>query len=615
MDAGRANPTRASTRGTVDGLLRAACHRARAPGCIAALVLCGPCPAGDYPVGDGTLNVTGSVYLGTGIRTANRDPKLLPNADSTLLGIEGQAATPSAGRNGDDGNLNFARGDAYSAIAKAYLSIGYRWRRVGVEASGQAWYDRALEDGRHPWGNERNDYSPRRPLGDRAGYARARFKGVALDTLSVYGRHTRDALAWDWRLGYQVLDWGRRMVVMGGLREINPTDLPATFRPAAQRETETRIGIPAIQGRVEWSKTTSLEAFYQLAFEPTVLPLCGTLMSNVDFMAEGCAKAMFGNLSDRAALTTGVYIKRTPTVDPPDSGQGGIALRHAFADHATELGLYAAQFHSRIPFYSGTKSGRVGVLYLPGDPDGLNPDYFTEYPQRIRMFGATFESKLSKGLLYGEVTYRPNQPLQYNSTDVMAAAVSLTAPSPFRERFDARPPGAIVHAWQRHESLQAQLAGATQAPWGAATVSLGAELVFKSILDLPDPARVRFGRPEAFGQGPVNGVCPPPANALSCTFDGYVSRNAFAYRLRAGLKYVDGARRIEYTPSLLFGHDVSGWSGDGLVSEGRLLANLVLQAKYANHWTAAIAWQPTWGGRYNPLRDRSTAQFYVGYQF
>jgi len=599
----------------VVGPARIALHPLCAFACLAALGLGAPCLAADDSPADGKLTVTGSVYVGTALRTANRDPRILPDADSSLLGIHGQSATPSAGRNGDDGNLNFDRGDAVATVAKGYLALDYRWRSVGVEASGQAWYDYALADQRHPWGNERNDYSGDRPLGDRGAYARAKFKGVALDTLSVYGRHARDQYAWDWRLGYQVLDWGKRMVVMGGLRELNPADIPATFRPASQRDTETRIGIPAIQGRLEWSKTTSLEAFYQVAFEPAVLPQCGTLMSNVDFMAEGCAKAMFGNLSDRAALTTGIYIKRTPTVDPSDAGQGGIAFRHTFAAHATEVGLYAARFHSRIPFYSGTKSGRTGLPFLPGDPDGLNPEYFTEYPEKIRMFGATFESRLSKGLLYGEVTYRPNQPLQYNSTDVMAAAVSLTAPSPFRDVFDSRPPGAIVHAWERHESLQAQLAGATQLPVGAATLSLGVELVFKSILDLPDPADVRFGRPEAFGQGPVDGVCPPPANSLSCTFDGYVSRDAFAYRLRAGLKYVDAAHRLEYMPSLFFGHDVSGWSGDALISEGRLLGSLTLQARYADHWTAAVSWQPTWGGRYNSLRDRSTAQVYVGYQF
>lgn len=587
----------------------------RVLGILAGVALGGPVRAVDFPLGDGKLVVTGSAYVGTAWRTANRDPKLLPDADSVLLGLHGQAATPSAGRNGDDGNLNFALGDSTSTVAKGYLSLDYRWHEIGVEASGQAWYDYALADATHPWGNERNGYSAHRPLGDEGAYRRAKFRGVALDTLSLYGHHARESRTWDWRVGYQVLDWGKRMIVMGGLRELNPSDLSAALRPGVQRDLETRIGMPALTTRIALTSATSLEAFYQLAFEPAVLPECGTLMSSVDFMAEGCAKAMFGNLSDRAALVTGIHVDRTPTVSASDAGQGGLALRHSFAAGATEVGLYAAQFHSRLPFYSGTKSARLGAPFLPGDPDGLNPVYFTEYPERIRMFGLSAESKLSKGMLFAEVTYRPNQPLQYNSTDVMAAAVSLTAPTPFRDHFSSLTPGAIVHAWQRHESLQAQLAGATRLPVGKSTLSLGAEIVFKSILDLPDPAVYRFGRSEAFGQGPVDGVCPPPARPRSCTSDGYVSRNAWGYRLRASWRYEDAARRIEYTPSLVFGHDVAGWAGDGLLSEGRLLANLSLQATFASHWTMSLGWQPTWGGRYNNLRDRSTAVASFGYQF
>ena len=45
------------------------------------------------------------------------------------------------------------------------------------------------------------------------------------------------------------------------------------------------------------------------------------------------------------------------------------------------------------------------------------------------------------------------------------------------------------------------------------------------------------------------------------------------------------------------------------------LALLSLQALFASRWSAALAWQPTWGGTYNNARDRSTAQAYVGFQF
>ena len=445
-----------------------------------------------------------------------------------------------------------------------------------------------------------------------------KFSGVALDNLYGHGHHQFGDWSFDWRLGWQSLDWGKRLTALGGLRDLNPIDAPASLRPGVDREHEARITFPAVFGRVALSPVTSVEAFYQLQFEPTALNGCGTFYSSLDFMAEGCDKAMFGNLSDRAAIATGIYVRRTATQDPSDSGQGGLALRHTVESWATEFGLYATQFHSRAPFYSGTKSGRVeGPLFLPGDPGNLNPTYFTEYPEDIRMFGATFESKWRGGMVVGELTYRPNQPLQYNSFDVISAAVSRTAPTPLRAKADAVAPGGVLRAWERHEALQVQLGATGGLPkvLGSAGMSYGAELIYKRVPDLPDSSLMRFGRAEVFGQGPVDGVCPPPAAPVSCTSDGYVSQEAFGYRLRAGLKYPQAIGSVDLVPSFAFGQDVWGWSGDGMILEGRMLAVVSLQAVFASHWSVAVAWQPTWGGTYNNARDRSIAQAYVSFQF
>jgi hypothetical protein len=81
------------------------------------------------------------------------------------------------------------------------------------------------------------------------------------------------------------------------------------------------------------------------------------------------------------------------------------------------------------------------------------------------------------------------------------------------------------------------------------------------------------------------------------------------------LKYPKVIGEVDLVPSVVFAQDVRGWSGDSLLLEGRMLAIVSLQAVLAGRWTAAVAWQPTWGGTYNNTRDRSTAQAYVSYQF
>jgi hypothetical protein len=183
------------------------------------------------------------------------------------------------------------------------------------------------------------------------------------------------------------------------------------------REQETRITFPAVFGRIGLTKVTSLEAFYQLHFEPTALNGCGTFYASLDFMAEGCDKAMFGNLSDRTAVATGVYVKRTATQDPSNSGQGGPLTRSL---HGRLSSGSCPQFHSRAPFYSGAKSGRAddSPLFVPGDPGNLNPTYFTEYPEDIRMLGVSFETKIPGGAVLNELL-PSDQPLQYNSVDLI----------------------------------------------------------------------------------------------------------------------------------------------------------------------------------------------------
>jgi hypothetical protein len=164
--------------------------------------------------------------------------------------------------------------------------------------------------------------------------------------------------------------------------------------------------------------------------------------------------------------------------------------------------------------------------------------------------------------------------------------------------------------------LQLQLGALGQIPnvLGAVGLSYGGEVIYKRVPGLPNPSVTRFGRAEVFGQGPVDGVCAPPAAPVSCTSDGYVSRDALGYRLRAGLRYANVLDGLDLVPSVLFGQDVWGWSGDGLLLEGRMLCRFA--AGYtASGWTAPVTWQPTWGGTYSNTRDRSTAQVYVSYQF
>ena len=152
---------------------------------IAAATLTPAVQAAEFDVGDGKLNVSGSVFVGDAIRTVKQNSELLPNNNSSLVGIPGNAITPSTGRNQDDGNLNFNRGDAVSTPIQGYLSLDYKWHEYGAVASAYAWYDNALAHTGHPWGNIPNRYA--------AGQALSRFRLKEQDAATLPDRY---APAW-----------------------------------------------------------------------------------------------------------------------------------------------------------------------------------------------------------------------------------------------------------------------------------------------------------------------------------------------------------------------------------------------------------------------------------
>jgi len=575
--------------------------------------------AGDDAAAAGQFTVKGSITAGIAFRTVSQDTDLLANVNSSLVGIPGTALTPTTGRNQDDGNLNFNKGAPVSEVVNGYLSVAYRNGDYSVLASVKAWYDYALANAGHPWGNIPNGYTPDASLSDAGAQPRTRFSGVVLDNLYAGGRQSIAAMPLEWNLGYQKLDWGNRFLVLGGLRDLNPIDIPALTRPGMlQREQETRIPVPQIFARLGVSTSTSIEGFYQFGFERNAPNQCGTFYSGVDWYSDGCNAVTVGAGSDRAALASGSFLKRADNVMPGGGGQFGAALTHTVDAWATKFGVYATQFHSRTGYSGVIKSLRTaGAPFVPGDPDGLNPKYLTEFPADVRMFGLTFETRFAGGTAFGELTYRPNQPLQFNAADLLGAVLSPVAPTTLRSQERALPPGGTLNGFERHKNVQLQLGaiGQVAGVLPGATVNWGAEVVYKGVPDLPDPSVTRFGRVDVFGQGPVNGVCPAPAAPTQCTSDGYVSRHAFGYRLVVGARYANVAEGVDLVPSMLFGQDVSGWSGDTAILEGRKLAIVSLRANWRSGFTGDIAWVPTWGGTYNNQRDRSAVQMSIGRRF
>ena len=473
-----------------------------------------------------------------------------------------------------------------------------------------------MTDGRVGWGNIPNNYTPG-TLGESSNSVYGRYSGVALLDANVYGNTNVGGMPLFARAGYQLLPWGVPTTIAGGLSAINPVNNPASRRPGALPE-EIGIPFPAVFARLGVTSNINVEGFYQFAFQRSEPLGCGTFFSAVDYMADRCDKIMFGGGTDRDSIGIVNYAKRAPDPGVSNNDQFGIGFTYKMESIATQFGAYYSQHHFRTGMLGVVKSLRTsGTPYVVGDPDGLNGKYFVQYPERLRVFAFNAITRTASTTLFAEVVHRLNSPLQLNAADLANAANSNTAPTLIRDEYSQVAPGGVYAAYDRYATTDILLGGSHifGGILGAKATTLGGEFGFKYVHNLPDPTVRRYGRGDVFGSVPFNGVCSTVGPGLTCSNDGFVSQMAYGARVRGALSYVEVFPNTNITPSISYGYDIRGWAYDGVFNEGRQLAIFGLRAEYMKRYTAEVAYLPTWGGKYNALRDRDVMTLAVSARF
>lgn len=560
----------------------------------------------------------GRITYGEVWRVQGRDPDLLTGVNAAAIGLTGTGS----GGNADDGNTNYARFDAASRAVKGVFELQAGADDWSAALRVKAWRDVGLLHDARPWGNVANGYAPDRPLSDAGAPRRSRFSGVALLEAWVQGRAQLGQAEVVARVGQQSLDWGTRMLSPGGLEALNPRDLPG-LRRAGAVPAEGVVPRPLLFLRAALAPGFAIEAYHQARFRANAYDMCGTLWSMNDYLTEGCDKVMTGMpvTSDRARIPLGAWQKRLPTPAPGGSEFGVAAswrLALAGARPDTVVGLYHARYISRAAFPAVRRSTRVGGPgFIAGDPDGLNMAYRTEYPEGLRISALTLAHTRASTTLLGELSYRPRLPLMLAPADVIPPFLNDSMPALLRARVDAVAPGAIFQGWDLHPMWQLQLGVRREATLAGVSLALGAEAVLKRVPGLPDTGLLRYGRPDIFGVGPVNGACFGGTGnpARQCSDRGYVSPSAWGYRLRLDARLPALGPQWTGTASALLAHDVNGWAGDFQLSEGRRSLALALRLEYRGRYLVECGYHPAWGGDYNASADRDTASLALGVKF
>lgn len=585
----------------------------------------------------GKLDTT--LSAGASISTQAPDHSLYTHADGLLSGqANGRGISPNA----DNGRLNFDKGDVISNPYKGLSELELEYGQVGVRVSAKYWYDQQLaaHNGRF------SDF-------DDSGFPeQARFKGFSWLDSYVFGSTEVAGHALDMRFGRQVLSWGESTFILGGINSISPLDQSAFNRPGVEIK-EGLLPVEMLQANFDLGQGLSIEGFYQLNWRPTVIDGCGTFFSITDAVQPGCGPIVtspvigeneqLNGTGNPVPVGANMAIQRTADDLPSDDGQFGLALRY-YADwlNDTEFGLYAMNYHSRLVYVSGTSAdySRLALgtptaeanffpgRYVAGLPVFIHgASYNAVYPEDIRLYGVSFNTSLENGLaLSGEVSYRPNLPVQINVNDLLPAAL-LQASSPATELLL---PGGSGNSANFNQSLQ----GYTRLPvtqaqvtltrffsqvLGADQLKLVGEFGYVHVANLD---ALRYGRSSALGPGtPVGGgACSssPLVTNQYCTNDGFVTADSWGYRLVGQLDYSNLLPAVVISPSLAFRHDVDGYSYQpaGPFEEGQMATTLGLQAVYLDRYKANASWTSFFGSNdYSTVDDRDYLAFSVSMSF
>lgn len=413
-------------------------HRAALPLAISlvASVNSQSASAVSFSIGEIEGQFDSNLSVGAGWSTNDPNPGLLNSASS------------------DDGRRNFKKGETFSKVFKGIHDLELKYGDSGIFARGKYWYDFELKDENRLF----------KDVDDHNRKEGAQSSGAQILDAFVYHNYVVGDLPGTVRVGKQVVSWGESTFIQGGINVINPMDA-ASFRRPGSEIKEGLIPVNMFYLSQNLTENLSAEAFYQLEWDQTVVDNCGTFFSQIDIIADGCDGLRAGpdleqNAAAQAALkplginltSEGIQMPRVGDRDARDDGQWGVALRWFAPELDSEFGAYFMNYHSRQAYFSATSGphtadtgfaqdlcGNLGIG--PAGCGGFlasetgqslaqayrlgSSSYFAEYPEDIRLYGLSFSTSLPTGTtLSGEISYRPNLPVQVNSIDLVTASLA-----------------------------------------------------------------------------------------------------------------------------------------------------------------------------------------------
>lgn len=573
-----------------------------------------------------------TVSLGAAIRTQGRK--------DNLIAVSNGGSAWSI--NEDNGNLNYDTGDFVSANTKITHELELNRGNLGVFVRALYFYDHAIAD----------EHTDRTRLSGSA----KNHAGYDFELLDAYldGQFNLGGKPLSIRAGDQVIQWGESVFIRNGLNSINPVD-SSKVRVAGAEIRDVLEPIAAANLRLGLTDNLFLESFYQFRSAHTELEPSGTFFSTSDAASPGGRTVHFGfgvpgkaddndGAADPGCPLTCSRVPRASDRDADDDGQFGLALRYfsPFLNDA-ELGIYYARIHSRLPLVS-VQAGQPQAIHTAQGYVG-SIRYFREFPEDIDLMGVSINTEIGTTgfALQGEVSYRSDQPLQIDSTELFFSSLSPLrlvqvpngAPPPLAtglqqlqqagglfslSQTGALAPGQELRGFRRKDVLQGSLAltkvlGPIPMLRSSQTVFL-AEAGFTRVQGLEKQSELRYEAPgtwtsanPAFTQAAIQPVTQE---------GGFADSFSWGYRILLRMVYNNALGPVSLAPQIAFSHDVNGTAPTpiGNFIEDRKTVTLSINAGYLHSWRAGLSYTNSFGGgAANLLNDRDFLAFTLNYSF
>lgn len=291
----------------------------------------------------------------------------------------------------DDGNLNYDKGDFFTAYAKGSHELLLAMPSEGLKFMARVNW---LQD------FKADDTRTTELRGDAR---REIVHDVNLLDLwvskefSLAGRNGRV------KVGNQVISWGESLFALGGINATNSVDLVRLSNPGVQLK-EVFLPAPMVSVAASVAPGVNVEAYYQFSWNRTKFPPAGSYWSQGDIFDKGRGDLPF-LASDREARSSGQY---------------GVSLRWRPQGLDTDFGFYAINYHDKMP----------NLRYSTGVAEQLQWAFL----ENRKLYGVSANTSVGDWALGAEVSYRPKDavalsPCALAGTGGSAADFTPTAPA------------------------------------------------------------------------------------------------------------------------------------------------------------------------------------------